>query len=217
MLRGVGSRRRGGSATCFSLLAVALASGCGTTVETKTTTANTGPLTVAVDAPSNGTVVTGNSVTVRGTVSPATAQVQVQGKPAVVGNGVFSAEAVVHPGHTKIDVIASAPQQTPTSQTVEVVQQSNQPARQKTKPLVPVTPNGGGGALTSGSSCGGGLSVGPYTTCPFAQNVREVYDREGPGSHTVYSPVTGNTYTMSCSYGHPVVCTGGNNASVYFP
>jgi len=141
----------------------------------------------------------------------------VQGKPAVVGNGVFSAEAEVHPGHTKIDIIASAPQQTPVSQTVEVVQQSSQPAQQKTKTTVIVTPGGGGAATSSGSSCGGGLSVGPYTTCPFAQNVREVYDREGPGSHAVYSPVTGNTYTMSCSYGHPVVCTGGNNASVYFP
>jgi hypothetical protein len=200
---------------CFSLLGVALASGCGTTVETKTTTASTGPLTVSIDAPSNGTVVTGNSVTVRGTVSPATTQVQVQvqGKPAVVGNGVFSAEAAVHPGHTKIDIIASAPQQTPTSQTVEVVQQSSQPAR----PGKPPASGGYAGASPVVSSCGGGLSVGPDTTCPFAQNVRETYAREGPGNHTVYSPVTGKTYSMSCSYGHPVVCTGGNSASVYFP
>ena len=47
--------------------------------------------------------------------------------------------------------------------------------------------------------------------------MREVYYREGAGTHEVYSPVTGNPYAMSCSYGHPVVCTGGNNASVYFP
>jgi hypothetical protein len=36
-------------------------------------------------------------------------------------------------------------------------------------------------------------------------------------SVTVYSPTTDRTYTMSCSAGTPHVCTGGNNASVYFP
>jgi hypothetical protein len=66
------------------------------------------------------------------------------------------------------------------------------------------------------SSCGGDLTVGPNTSCPFAESVRSAY----PGSDTpfeVYSSVTGQTYTMRCSTGSPHVCTGGNDASVYFP
>ena len=71
---------------------------------------------------------------------------------------------------------------------------------------------------TSGrTSCGDGIAVGPNTTCSFARNVRDAY-RESGGSSTieVYSPVTGETYTMSCTAGVTTVCSGGNNATVYF-
>jgi hypothetical protein len=63
------------------------------------------------------------------------------------------------------------------------------------------------------------LSVGPSTSCSFAQNVESGYQANGPGPQTVYSPVTSRSYTMSCyaNGGGEVVCTGGNNASVYFP
>jgi hypothetical protein len=67
------------------------------------------------------------------------------------------------------------------------------------------------------SDCGGGLSVGPNTSCPFAENVHAEYDRSGPGWINVYSPVTGRTYSMYCTGGSPHVCTGGNDAAVYFP
>lgn len=76
------------------------------------------------------------------------------------------------------------------------------------------------GTTASGTSCGGGLSVGPNTTCGFAQNVESDYFAEiGSGSGTVvsYSPVTGKLYSMYCTAGEPHECTGGNNASVYFP
>jgi hypothetical protein len=76
------------------------------------------------------------------------------------------------------------------------------------------------GATGGSTSCGGDLSVGPNTTCGFAQNVQSDYYYEiGSGSGTVnsYSPTTGETYAMSCTAGAPHVCTGGNNASVYFP
>lgn len=79
----------------------------------------------------------------------------------------------------------------------------------------PVTSSSGGS-----TSCGGDLSVGANTTCPFAQNVQSDYYSEiGSGSGTVvsYSPVTGKLYSMYCSAGSPHVCTGGTNASVYFP
>jgi hypothetical protein len=66
------------------------------------------------------------------------------------------------------------------------------------------------------SSCGGGISVNASTTCPFAQNVAEEYRSSGGASSIeVYSPVTKQTYTMSCSGGVPTVCRGGNNAVVY--
>lgn len=67
--------------------------------------------------------------------------------------------------------------------------------------------------------CGGGLSVGPYTSCPFAQEVRWAYESSGGREHiSAYSPVTGQTYRMDCTPGADVatVCTGGNDATVYF-
>ncbi|MGZ4561822.1 MAG: hypothetical protein ACXVXJ_12795 [Mycobacteriaceae bacterium] len=57
------------------------------------------------------------------------------------------------------------------------------------------------------------------TTCEFAEEVRVEYGRVQPGGGpaviSVFSPVTGRTYTMSCSGANPVICTGGNNAVVY--
>jgi hypothetical protein len=70
------------------------------------------------------------------------------------------------------------------------------------------------------SSCGGDLYVGPNTTCGFAANVRSDYFGQiGSGSGTVsaYSPTTERVYEMFCTAGTPHVCTGGNDASVYFP
>lgn len=76
------------------------------------------------------------------------------------------------------------------------------------------TPSAGSGR----TQCGGGLSVGANTSCPFAQAVRDAYNASGQSSNfTAYSTVTGKDYAMSCSSGSPHVCTGGNNASVYFP
>jgi hypothetical protein len=85
----------------------------------------------------------------------------------------------------------------------------------------PPPPSAAGSATSGGStSCGGGLSVGSNTTCEFAANVEaDYYSEIGSGSGSVYSysPTTGRYYTMYCSAGAPHVCTGGNDASVYFP
>jgi hypothetical protein len=81
-------------------------------------------------------------------------------------------------------------------------------------------PSSATGGTTGTTSCGGELSVGPSTTCPFAENVRAAYEEElGTGSGIVYaySPVTKKLYEMLCTAGTPHVCTGGNDASVYFP
>lgn len=93
-----------------------------------------------------------------------------------------------------------------------------QERRQNGDGAAPQGPAATGPPASSGgrSSCGGDLTVGPNTSCPFAQSVRSAY----PGSDApfeVYSSVTRQTYTMRCSTGSPHVCTGGNNASVYFP
>jgi hypothetical protein len=69
-------------------------------------------------------------------------------------------------------------------------------------------------------SCGGDLSVGPNTSCPFAENVRDEYEQSGGGNVIVraFSPTTGVTYEMACgTTGDTIVCTGGNDASVFFP
>jgi hypothetical protein len=79
----------------------------------------------------------------------------------------------------------------------------------------------GSSAPTGGSgNCGGSLSVGPNTTCAFAENVEYEYFAEigsGSGTVTAYSPVTEKIYSMYCSAGEPHECTGGNDATVYFP
>jgi hypothetical protein len=64
--------------------------------------------------------------------------------------------------------------------------------------------------------CGAGLSVGPNTSCPFAERVRDAYEQFGAGTIRVPSPVTHKAYEMTCVGESPVVCRGGNNASVYF-
>lgn len=77
-------------------------------------------------------------------------------------------------------------------------------------PLVqPVAPQG--------TPCGANVSAGANTSCSFALNVADAYLSQGGGTQSVvvYSPVTGQNYTMNCVSGVPVVCSGGNNAVVY--
>jgi hypothetical protein len=54
------------------------------------------------------------------------------------------------------------------------------------------------------------------TSCQFAMNTAEAYHLYGKGSEPfdVYSPITGQTYTMTCTNAGSV-CQGGNNALVY--
>lgn len=57
------------------------------------------------------------------------------------------------------------------------------------------------------------------TSCAFAEEVRSAYisnpARDRPVILDVYSPITGQTYMMTCTGGQVVRCTGGNNAVVY--
>ena len=207
-----------GTTAAIALLALAV-SGCGSTTTTTTSAENASAVTVALTSPSSGSVIAADQVIVRGTVSPANAVVQVQGEPAAVGNGVFTGTATLHGGKTTIDVIGSAPGATPDSTSIMVARQSTggtaattHPAAAAATPAIAYAGSGSGE-----TACGSELSVGPDTTCAFAENVRSAYDGTGPGTVIAYSPVTNRTYAMSCSTGDEVVCTGGNNVSVYFP
>src|SRR5262245_34970264 len=76
-------------------------------------------------------------------------------------------------------------------------------------------PSSSSGSSGSGGSCGDGVSAGANTTCPFAENVAQAYRESGNSTVSAYSPARNQTYTMSCSGTNPVVCRGGDNASVY--
>ena len=79
----------------------------------------------------------------------------------------------------------------------------------------------------SGTNCGtdaNGYSVyaGANTSCPFALNVAASYNGAaydaGPQVISVYSPATGESYSMTYTWSDGVVtATGGNDASVQFP
>ena len=73
-------------------------------------------------------------------------------------------------------------------------------------------------SAAAGGSGGSGVTANNGgTTCSFALNVAEQYRASGGASAIqVYSPVTKQTYTMSCVGASTTTCTGGNNASVTF-
>ena len=63
----------------------------------------------------------------------------------------------------------------------------------------------------------GGVYAGPNTSCPFAVNVEQTWLTSGAtDTFSVYSPVTGQSYLMTCRSIDPTVCTGGSNALVEF-
>jgi len=83
-------------------------------------------------------------------------------------------------------------------------------------PAAPAAP------VYSGANCGGGVYAGPNTSCAFAQNVAADYNGAaydvGSDVETVYSPVTGESYSVTYTESDGVVtATGGNDASVQFP
>ncbi len=120
--------------------------------------------------------------------------------------------------------VQQAKQKAEVEQLQNKVKQLSKQSRQNQNNSTTQSGTGGsaGGTTTQSTggtrSCADGVSAGPNTSCEFAFNVFNEYNRSG-GSSTisVYSPVTGRTYTMYCSGSGPTICAGGNNASVYFP
>ena len=187
--------------SCVAGAALAL-SGCGSSDDEKSTTAS-----VEVTAPKDGSSVRSDRITVRGTVTPGDASVQIVGQSAQVGNGVFTGSIALHRGKNTIDVVASAPGVAPATTTIVVTRRTGGGAAPTTTTAVPIA---------GPTDCGSGLTAGANTSCPFAEEVRAAYNRSGSSVLDVESPVTGQTYRMYCTGGATHVCTGGNNASVTF-
>jgi hypothetical protein len=80
--------------------------GCGG--ENRTAEKPKPPVQLRVSSPSDTALVLGSTVRVSGSVSPSTAQVQVQGRRAQVSGGRFSSEVALEPGPNVIDVAATA-------------------------------------------------------------------------------------------------------------
>ena len=81
-------------------------------------------------------------------------------------------------------------------------------------------PSPSGTSTVGNANCGNGITTGPHTSCPFAENVRSTYFAQGGGNITItaFSPVTGHSYTMTCIVGEGIhACTGPQDIAVYFP
>jgi len=68
------------------------------------------------------------------------------------------------------------------------------------------------------TSCSDTVAAGPNTSCEFAANVAAALPALSAGATqvvTAVSPVTGQSYQMTCVRADYVTCTGGTNATVY--
>jgi glucodextranase-like protein len=193
-------------------LGMAACSGSGENEQGAETTPTPSNVTVQITAPADGSSLQADRVTVRGTVDPPDADVQIIGKSAQVGNGIFTASVALKRGSNTIDVVASAEGAAPASETITVIRPAPRPAKR----VRSRTTRGGVVPLASATNCGDGLTAGARTSCPFAENVRAAYEQSGAGVLEVHSPTTRQTYRMYCTSGSPHVCTGGTGASVYF-
>ena len=128
---GSGSGRLTRRVAASSVLVSIAIAGCGssgasTTVARVNELPQTPPAAVQVSAPADGSTIAGGHVTVRGTVTPTTASVQVLGLRAAVSNGVFSRAVPMKTGANKIDVVASGPGIAPATSTITVTRAAAQ-------------------------------------------------------------------------------------------
>jgi hypothetical protein len=91
--------------------AVAVVGGCGG--EDKAPPKPPRPVALTIQQPGDTATVEADTIDVRGTVEPATAQVRVLGRPASVSGGSFSVQVPLDPGANVVDVIATATRRAP--------------------------------------------------------------------------------------------------------
>lgn len=102
-----------------------------------------------------------------------------------------------------------------TGRLLDAVQKANPRGAHRSPSSPPPAPGAPPASAAGPASCGEGLSVNSATSCPFARAVRDQYESSGGASVIeVFSPVTHQSYTMTCSGGGPTVCRGGNGAVV---
>jgi hypothetical protein len=106
-------------AIAMSVLGVALVfTGCD---DSKTPSIAKQTIEIAVAFPAAGTTIRKDEVSVRGTVTPGDATVQVAGTQVTVTDGAFEATIPLTMGSNTIDVLATRPGLDPASKTLEVV------------------------------------------------------------------------------------------------
>ena len=93
---------------CAAVLVAIVSAGCGAT---RTSPPTPEKVTVTLMSPTIGSRTAADHVTVRGTVTPADAVVEIQGQPAAVGNGVFTGTATLHHGPERSTSSAVRPAQ----------------------------------------------------------------------------------------------------------
>jgi hypothetical protein len=136
--------------------------------------------------------------------------------PVVVAVSSATALAGCGGGVSQEDVsnaVSQAVSQAQQQQTIKSLQKKLR--SEKRHSSVHGAPTGTTGSSLLGTDCGNGVRVNSNTSCPFARYVAEGYRSEGPGVIRAYSPVTNDTYAMTCESGNPAVCRGGNDAIVY--
>jgi len=79
------------------------------------------PVRLTIGAPADGARVRGGTVDVRGSVSPASADVAVLGRPALVTGGRFDVVVPLEPGVNIVDVAATAGRRRPAFAALRVV------------------------------------------------------------------------------------------------
>jgi len=124
-------------------------------VSAKAGTPKSAAATVDVTSPSRGAITAAEDVAVKGTMTPADATVQIQGKTVPSGNGVFVGNVPIHAGANTVDIIASAPGYTPATATMTLTgQSSTQSGRSLSKKSEPSTGTEPASLMQASSSSG---------------------------------------------------------------
>jgi hypothetical protein len=112
---------RRASPLLFVLLATVPVAGCGASAKHA---GNGGPpVRMTIAAPGDQSTTSADTLTVRGSVSPADASVQVLGQPADVVAGAFTARVPLQPGANVIDLQATAKGRGPSLTAVRVTRE----------------------------------------------------------------------------------------------
>ena len=153
---------------------------------------------ITIQSPPSYTTFKNRLVTLRGSVTPDDATIEVNGVTTKADQGFWSVRVPLNYGKNSIVIRAAHQGFADGSASTVLVRKHGHGG------------GGGGGGGEAWHDCGGGLSANGNTTCGFATNVQFDY----PHTSSVFSPTTRQTYSMSCSGVAVITCRGGTNAAV---